>query len=160
MQRYADDITERALRGAIDPVLCRVCLRVSSCSLGAQYTSGRRNLSFDLYSFSSVRFYLLPPLLPFLIFPSGHPASRIMQCSLVSGDSFTVTIQVLNTPYLWQGEPGVGKSAVIEGLALRIVDRGRKNLVPQNLNGRIFSLDLGRLIAGTTCHGQYEEVSQ
>ena len=52
------------------------------------------------------------------------------------------------------GEPGVGKTAIAEGLALRIV-RGD---VPANLKDRkIFSLDLGALIAGAKYRGEFEE---
>ena len=52
------------------------------------------------------------------------------------------------------GEPGVGKTAIAEGLALRIV-RGD---VPDNLKDRkIFSLDLGALIAGAKYRGEFEE---
>ncbi len=52
------------------------------------------------------------------------------------------------------GEPGVGKTAIAEGLALRIV-RGD---VPQNLRDRsIFSLDMGLLVAGAKFRGEFEE---
>lgn len=52
------------------------------------------------------------------------------------------------------GEPGVGKTAIAEGLALRIV-RGD---VPDNLKDRtIFSLDMGALIAGAKYRGEFEE---
>ena len=58
-----------------------------------------------------------------------------------------------NNPVLI-GEPGVGKTAIAEGLALRIV-RGD---VPANLKDRkIFSLDLGALIAGAKSRGEFEE---
>lgn len=67
-------------------------------------------------------------------------------------------IQVLsrrtkNNPVLI-GEPGVGKTAIAEGLALRII----KQDVPENLVGkRLMSLDLGALIAGAKYRGEFEE---
>lgn len=58
-----------------------------------------------------------------------------------------------NNPVLI-GEPGVGKTAIAEGLALRII----KQDVPENLVGkRLMSLDLGALIAGAKYRGEFEE---
>ena len=58
-----------------------------------------------------------------------------------------------NNPVLI-GEPGVGKSAIAEGLALRIVQRKvSRNL----LNKRVVSLDMGSIVAGTKYRGQFEE---
>lgn len=68
------------------------------------------------------------------------------------------TIQILcrrskNNP-LYVGDPGVGKTAIAEGLAKRIIDKD----VPEILqNATIFSLDMGALLAGTRYRGDFEE---
>src|SRR5208337_2447969 len=68
------------------------------------------------------------------------------------------TIQVLsrrtkNNPVLI-GEPGVGNTAIAEGLAIRIVNGD----VPESLKGkRLLSLDLGAMVAGSKYRGEFEE---
>ena len=52
------------------------------------------------------------------------------------------------------GEPGVGKTAIVEGLAQAVVDG---NVPAQLLNKRVLQLDVGSLVAGTMYRGQFEE---
>ena len=75
--------------------------------------------------------------------PAAVPRRRVIQ---------VLSRRTKNNPVLI-GEPGVGKTAIVEGLATRIV----KGDVPTNLQCRVFSLDLGALIAGASHRGEFEE---
>ena len=73
-------------------------------------------------------------------------------------DEIERVVQILsrrkkNNPILI-GEPGVGKSAIVEGLALRIVAH---EVSPKLFGKRIVTLDIASMVAGTTYRGQFEE---
>ena len=74
------------------------------------------------------------------------------------GEEIRRTLHILtrrskNNPIL-VGEPGVGKTAIVEGLAMRIINGD----VPDNLRSKtIFALDMGQLIAGAKYKGEFEE---
>ncbi|MBU0800807.1 MAG: AAA family ATPase, partial [Alphaproteobacteria bacterium] len=74
------------------------------------------------------------------------------------GEEITRTVQILcrrsKNNAMYVGDPGVGKTAMVEGLAKRIVEGN----VPDKLkDAQIFALDMGALIAGTKYRGDFEE---
>lgn len=65
----------------------------------------------------------------------------------------TLSRRTKNNPLLL-GDPGVGKTAIVEGLALRLVEG---NIPPSLKDAEIYTLDLGLLLAGTKFRGDFEE---
>ncbi|MBX9806471.1 MAG: ATP-dependent chaperone ClpB [Flavobacteriaceae bacterium] len=127
-------VTEKGLKAAIEEL--RKGERVTSASAEETYNSLNkyaRNLN-DL-----ARTGKLDPVIG-----RDEEIRRVLQI---------LTRRTKNNPML-VGEPGVGKTAIAEGLAHRIVDGD----VPENLKDKIvFSLDMGALIAGAKYKGEFEE---
>ncbi|HEX5546665.1 MAG TPA: AAA family ATPase, partial [Ktedonobacterales bacterium] len=61
-----------------------------------------------------------------------------------------------NVPVL-VGEPGVGKTAIVEGFAARLADEDNRQVVQQLRGKRIVELQMSGIVAGTTLHGEFEE---
>jgi len=127
-------VTEKGLKAAIDEI--RKGERVTSASAEETYNALNKyakNLN-DL-----ARSGKLDPVIG-----RDEEIRRVLQI---------LTRRTKNNPML-VGEPGVGKTAIAEGLAHRIVDGD----VPENLKDKIiFSLDMGALIAGAKYKGEFEE---
>ncbi len=127
-------VTEKGLKAAIDEL--RKGERVTSASAEETYNSLNkyaRNLN------ELAKTGKLDPVIG-----RDEEIRRVLQI---------LTRKTKNNPIL-VGEPGVGKTAIAEGLAHRIVDGD----VPDNLKDKIvFSLDMGALIAGAKYKGEFEE---
>jgi ATP-dependent Clp protease ATP-binding subunit ClpB len=127
-------VTEKGLKAAIDEL--RKGERVTSASAEETYNSLNKyakNLN------ELARSGKLDPVIG-----RDEEIRRVLQI---------LTRRTKNNPML-VGEPGVGKTAIAEGLAHRIVDGD----VPENLKDKIvFSLDMGALIAGAKYKGEFEE---
>ncbi len=127
-------VTEKGLKAAIDEL--RKGERVTSASVEETYNSLNKyakNLN------ELARTGKLDPVIG-----RDEEIRRVLQI---------LTRRTKNNPML-VGEPGVGKTAIAEGLAHRIVDGD----IPENLKDKIvFSLDMGALIAGAKYKGEFEE---
>ncbi|WP_010136025.1 ATP-dependent chaperone ClpB [Ochrovirga pacifica] len=127
-------VTEKALKAAIDEI--RKGQKVTSQSAEETYNALNKYAK-DLNKLASTG--KLDPVIG-----RDEEIRRILQI---------LSRRTKNNPMLI-GEPGVGKTAIAEGLAHRIV----KGDVPENLkNKQVFSLDMGALIAGAKYKGEFEE---
>jgi len=139
LAKYGRDLTEEARNGKLDPVIGRypaapdcAVLDWLCCALGVGWGRGEGVWV--------------------------GCAARLTPSPARSDEEIRRTIQILsrrtkNNPVLI-GEPGVGKTAIAEGLASRIAAGD----VPSSLEGRkLFSLDMGALVAGAKYRGEFEE---
>ncbi|MFT5964977.1 MAG: ATP-dependent Clp protease ATP-binding subunit ClpB, partial [Flavobacterium sp.] len=127
-------VTEKGLKAAIDEL--RKGERVTSASAEETYNS------LNKYAKNLNELAKAGKLDP--VIGRDEEIRRVLQI---------LTRRTKNNPML-VGEPGVGKTAIAEGLAHRIVDGD----VPDNLKNKIvFSLDMGALIAGAKFKGEFEE---
>ena len=127
-------VTEKGLKAAIDEL--RKGERVTSASAEENYNS------LNKYARNLNELAINGKLDP--VIGRDEEIRRVLQI---------LTRRTKNNPML-VGEPGVGKTAIAEGLAHRIVDGD----VPDNLKDKIvFSLDMGALIAGAKYKGEFEE---
>ena len=143
LKKYAKDMTAEAEEGRLDPVIgrdaeIRRCIRILS----------RRTKSKSpcLPALACIAHRIYIPYSPYM--HTGEVLRTVPARQQVADFAFSFS----DNPVLI-GEPGTGKTAVVEGLAQRIINRD----VPPNLLCRLWSLDFGALHAGAKYKGEFEE---
>ena len=143
LKKYAKDMTAEAEEGRLDPVIgrdaeIRRCIRILS----------RRTKSKSpcLPALACIAHRIYMPYSPYV--HTGEVLRTVPARQQVADFAFSFS----DNPVLI-GEPGTGKTAVVEGLAQRIINRD----VPPNLLCRLWSLDFGALHAGAKYKGEFEE---
>lgn len=143
LKKYAKDMTAEAEEGRLDPVIgrdaeIRRCIRILSRRTKSKSTC--------LPALACIAHRIYMPYSPYM--HTGEVLRTVPARQRVADFAFSFS----DNPVLI-GEPGTGKTAVVEGLAQRIINRD----VPPNLLCRLWSLDFGALHAGAKYKGEFEE---